>query len=606
MNRYLLTATATCMLAIGCSVREVARDARVQPVDSNETATTTAPEHSAARTQKPRQIPAKTPPQSVADRDESRAIREEKEAVLETRRCEKKAAPRLSRQAPLQKTKALYGSMAGITPVPSGIAPAPALTADFNTEQYSHISENGFKKVTDDPLSTFSIDVDAASYSNVRRFLNSSTLPPADAVRIEEMINYFSYDYPQPTDKHPFSITTETGSCPWNPEHQLVHIGLQGKKIVAEALPPSNLVFLLDVSGSMNSPAKLPLLKSALKLLVNQLREEDRVAITVYAGSAGLVLPSTPGNENQTIISALDRLQAGGSTAGGAGIQLAYAAAADHFIKNGNNRVILATDGDFNVGASSDGELVRMIEEKRNAGIFLTVLGFGTGNYKDSKMEQLADKGNGNYAYIDNLLEAKKVLVTEMGGTLLTIAKDVKLQIEFNPQQVAAYRLVGYENRVLTNQDFNDDTKDAGELGSGHTVTALYEIIPATVKSDLPSVDPLKYQVQKPKTDRLFKDELLTVKFRYKKPAEDTSRLIQKIVKASASETISDNFRFSAAVAGFGMLLRCSQYRGDLTYDQVIRLARSSRGSDRNGYRSESVNLMEKAQLLSAELSDGR
>jgi Ca-activated chloride channel homolog len=605
-NRYLLTATVTCLLAIGCSVRNLARDTRVQPVDSNQTVTTTAAKQPSAPTHKLPQTPATLPPQSLADRDENRTIIEEKEAVLETRRCEKKAAPRLSRQAPPRKAKALYGYVAGMTSVPCQIAPAPALSTDFNTEQYNHISENGFKKVTDDPLSTFSIDVDAASYSNVRRFLNSNTLPPADAVRIEEMINYFSYDYPQPTGEHPFSITTETGSCPWNPEHRLVHIGLQGKKIANESLPASNLVFLLDVSGSMNSPDKLPLLKSALKLLVGQLREDDRVAITVYAGSAGLVLPSTPGNETQTIISALDRLQAGGSTAGGAGIQLAYATAADHFINNGNNRVILATDGDFNVGQSSDGELVRMIEEKRKAGIFLTVLGFGTGNYKDSKMEQLADKGNGNYAYIDNLLEAKKVLVTEMGGTLLTIATDVKIQVEFNPQQVAAYRLVGYENRVLANQDFNDDTKDAGELGSGHTVTALYEIVPANVKNGLPSVDPLKYQVQQPKNDRLLNGELLTVKFRYKKPAEDTSRLIQKIVEASASGKISNNFRFSAAVAGFGMLLRGSQYRGDLTYNQVISLARSSKGSDRNGYRSECVSLMEKAQLLSAELSDGR
>ncbi|MBN1758718.1 MAG: VWA domain-containing protein [Chitinispirillaceae bacterium] len=606
MNRYLFTAAVTCLLAVGCSVRNIARDTRVQPIDSNETVSTTAVKQPAAPTKKLPQTPATLPHQSVADRDASRRLMEEKEAVPETRRCEKKAAPRLSRQVKLQKAKALYGSASGIMSAPCLITPAPALPTDFNTEQYSHINENGFKKVTDDPLSTFSIDVDAASYSNVRRFLNSNTLPPADAVRIEEMINYFSYDYPQPTGEHPFSITTETGKCPWDPQHRLVHIGLQGKKIADESLPASNLVFLLDVSGSMNSPDKLPLLKSALKLLVGNLREQDHVAITVYAGNAGLVLPSTRGNEKQTIIAALDRLEAGGSTAGGAGIQLAYATAVEHFIKDGNNRVILATDGDFNVGPSSDGELVRMIEEKRKAGIFLTVLGFGTGNYKDAKMEQLADKGNGNFAYIDNLLEAKKVLVTEMGGTLLTIAKDVKIQIEFNPRQVSAYRLVGYENRLLANQDFNDDKKDAGELGSGHTVTALYEIVPAGVKSDLPSVDPLKYQKHWVKTDRSQRNELLTVKFRYKKPAEEKSRLIQKTVKTTGSDAVSNNFRFSAAVAGFGMLLRGSRYMGSFNYNQVISLARSSKGADLNGYRSECVNLMEKAQLLSEGLSDGR
>jgi Ca-activated chloride channel family protein len=354
----------------------------------------------------------------------------------------------------------------------------------------------------------------------------------------------------------------------------------------------------------MNSYDKLPLLKEALKLLVNQLRSQDRVAITVYAGSAGLVLPSTPGNRKNTIIEALDRLSAGGSTAGGAGIQLAYETAKRHFIPNGNNRVILATDGDFNVGPSSDAELVRLIEQKRKNGIYLTVLGFGTGNYKDSKMEQLADKGNGNYAYIDNLLEAKKVLVNEMGGTLLTIAKDVKIQIEFNPEHVSAYRLVGYENRILAHQDFNDDTKDAGELGAGHTVTALYEIIPTGVKSALPSIDPLKYQPNKNiPTHQTFKEELLTVKFRYKKPDEEKSKLIVKTLGTATDQTISDNFRFSAAVASFGMLLRDSKYKGNLTYERVIKLARTSKGYDLNGYRSECIKLMEQAELLSSKLS---
>ena len=604
MKRRLLLVGISLLLSVGCSVREVARDPRLQPVDSvpssdnkpvhNKPEGNTVPEHPT--------IAMDAPPASQTEYDEGMIAEETLVAQPEIRRGKKE----VMHFPMLQKSRASVSYAAGAGPVNVLPSPVPYAGAEFNTEQYSHITENGFKKVTDDPLSTFSIDVDAASYSNIRRFLNSNSLPPKDAVRIEEMINYFSYDYPQPVGEDPFSITTETGRCPWNSKHRLVHIGLQGKKIADESLPPSNLVFLLDVSGSMNSPDKLPLLKSALKLLVSQLREQDRVAITVYAGSAGLVLPSTPGNEKQTIVAALDRLEAGGSTAGGAGIQLAYATAAGHFITNGNNRIILATDGDFNVGPSSDGELVRMIEEKRKAGIFLTVLGFGTGNYKDAKMEQLADRGNGNFAYIDNLLEAKKVLVTEMGGTLLTIAKDVKIQIELNPQQVSAYRLVGYENRVLANQDFNDDTKDAGELGSGHTVTALYEIVPAGVHSDLPSVDPLKYQNHTTKNDRSFSDELLTVKFRYKKPAEETSRLIRNVVKAVAPDAESDDFRFSAAVAGFGMLLRDSQYKGGLDYKQVIALARSSKGTDYNGYRSACINLMEKAQLLSEELSDER
>ncbi len=352
--------------------------------------------------------------------------------------------------------------------------------AAFNTEQYDHIQENGYLEAMSNPLSTFSIDVDTASYSNVRRFINGSQLPPTDAVRIEEFINYFNYDYPQPDGEHPFSITTEVSTAPWNPAHKLVHIGLQGQQVDKTELPDSNLVFLFDISGSMNDANKLPLLKQGFRLLVEQLTERDRVAIVVYAGAAGLVLPSTSGAEKATILEAIDRLEAGGSTAGGAGIQLAYGQAKENFIPNGNNRIILATDGDFNVGASSDGELVRMIEEKRDDGIFLSILGFGTGNYKDSKMEKLADKGNGNYAYIDTIREAKKVLVSEMAGTLLTIAKDVKIQIEFNPTKVQAYRLIGYENRLLAKEDFTDDSKDAGELGAGHTVTALYEIIPTT------------------------------------------------------------------------------------------------------------------------------
>ncbi len=368
---------------------------------------------------------------------------------------------------------------------------------EFNTEEYSNIVENGFHKVSDDPLSTFSIDVDAASYSNVRRYINSNQLPPAGAVRTEEMINYFKYQYPQPTGKDPFSINTEISDCPWNNENKLVLIGLQGKNIPVENLPASNLVFLIDVSGSMMDENKLPLVKASMKILTDQLREEDHISIVVYAGNAGLVLPATSGANKTKIKTAIDALEAGGSTAGGAGIQLAYKTAMQNFMQDGNNRIILCTDGDFNVGASSDDDMVRLIEKERNQGIYLTVLGYGMGNYKDSKMQQLADKGNGNHAYIDGINEAKKVLVNEFGGTLFTIAKDVKLQLEFNPAKVAGYRLIGYENRILNKEDFNDDKKDAGELGSGHTVTALYEIIPAGVQSEfLKNVDPLKYQKQ--------------------------------------------------------------------------------------------------------------
>lgn len=471
--------------------------------------------------------------------------------------------------------------------------------ADFNTEEHSRIYDNDFKDSKKDPLSTFSIDVDKASYSNVRRILNQNQLPQPDAVRIEELINYFSYNYPQPKNNQPFSITTEYTDCPWNKNHNLIHIGLQGKQIELENLPASNLVFLLDVSGSMESEDKLPLLKSGLRLLVEQMRPEDKVSIVVYAGAAGVVLPSTSGNQKEKIYDALEKLQAGGSTAGGEGIVLAYKTAKENFITKGNNRIILATDGDFNVGVSGDGELVRLVEKQREDGVFLSVLGFGTGNYKDSKMEQLADKGNGNYAYIDNMLEAKKVLVKEMGGTLLTIAKDVKLQIEFNPTKVKAYRLVGYENRLLNNEDFNDDKKDAGELGSGHTVTAIYEIIPAGSTEVISNIDNLKYQetvshVTSPN------DEVMTIKFRYKEPKESTSQLISHIVldKKEAINTTSENCRFACAVAEFGMLLRDSKYKGSVSFKEVITLAKASKGKDDEGYRAEFIRLVELAELL--------
>lgn len=474
-----------------------------------------------------------------------------------------------------------------------------AYDADYNTEEYSRIYDNEFKDSKKDPLSTFSIDVDKASYSNVRRFITQNQLPQADAVRIEEMINYFSYSYPKPINNQPFSITTEYTDCPWNKNHQLIHIGLQGKEIAMDNLPANNLVFLLDVSGSMESADKLPLLKAGLNLLVDQMRPQDKVAIVVYAGAAGVVIPSTSGDHKDRIYDALEKLQAGGSTAGGEGILLAYKTAKDNFMNKGNNRIILATDGDFNVGVSSDGELTRLIEKQREDGVFLSVLGFGTGNYKDSKMEQLADKGNGNYAYIDNILEAKKVLVKEMGGTLLTIAKDVKLQIEFNPTKVKGYRLVGYENRLLNNEDFNDDKKDAGELGSGHTVTAIYEIIPAGSAELVASVDNLKYQ-QVAAHPASESNEVMTIKFRYKEPKESTSQLISHIVldKRTPFSAATENCKFSCAVAEFGMLLRDSKFKGDSDFKRIIAMAKEAKGKDEEGYRAEFIRLVEMAELL--------
>ena len=479
-----------------------------------------------------------------------------------------------------------------------------AAPAYFNpsTEEYNKVNETGFRQSKASPLSTFSIDVDKASYSNVKRFLNQGQKPPADAVRIEEMVNYFEYNYPQPANGHPFSITTEYSDCPWQKGHKLLHIGLQGKKIATDKLPASNLVFLIDVSGSMNDPHKLPLLKSAFKLLVNNLRAKDRVAIVVYAGAAGIVLPSTCGDNKKTILEALDKLHAGGSTAGAEGIQLAYETAAENFIDGGNNRIILATDGDFNVGVSNNNELEDLITEKRRSGIFLTCLGFGMGNYKDSKMETLADKGNGNYAYINDIQEANKVLVSEFGGTLFTIAKDVKIQVEFNPAKVQSYRLVGYENRMLNSEDFKDDTKDAGELGSGHTVTAIYEIVPANVKQPMENeVDDLKYQVAEVKVNS---EEIATIKFRYKKPdGEKSIEMIHPVADKSVSiSNTSDNYRFSVSVAMFGMLLRDSKYKGTGKLTGVEDLAENARGKDKDGYRSEFIRLV-KTQI-NGDLSD--
>lgn len=476
-----------------------------------------------------------------------------------------------------------------------------------NTESYESIKENKFLAVNKEPLSTFSIDVDKASYSNIRRFINQGTLPPKDAVRIEEMINYFDYDYPESTNEHPFSIQTEYTECPWNKKHRLASIAIQGNKIDWKKAPSNNLVFLIDVSGSMGSSNKLGLLKAGLSLLVDQLRKKDKVSIVVYAGAAGVVLKPTSGAKKKEIKEAINRLHSGGSTAGGEGINLAYKMAKKSFLRRGNNRVILATDGDFNVGISGDDELIKLIEEKRKDNIFLSVLGFGTGNYKDSKMEKIADKGNGNYAYIDNILEAKKVLVKEMGGTLITLAKDVKLQIEFNPIHVRSYRLIGYENRKLNNEDFDDDKKDAGELGSGHTVTALYEIVPATLEDTTLTTNTLKYQASPLVNKHVNSSEILTVKFRYKHPKEEKSLLITQAVPATFTpfEQATDNLKFASAVIEFGMLLRQSDYLGEASFDQAIKIAKKAKGKDKEGYRAEFIKLVETAELLQQTSEEG-
>jgi Ca-activated chloride channel family protein len=468
-----------------------------------------------------------------------------------------------------------------------------------NTEGYDRIEDNPFLAVRSNALSSFSIDVDRASYSNVRRFIAEGQRPPKDAVRIEELVNYFSYDYPDPRGAQPFSVTTDVSVAPWNREHRLVRIALHSKRVEMDKLPPNNLVFLIDVSGSMMPDNKLPLLKSALRLLVDQLREQDRVAIVVYAGNAGLVLPSTPGSDKRTILAALDRLEAGGSTAGGAGLKLAYDVAREQRMPNGNNRVILATDGDFNVGPSSDAEMIQLIEERRDQGTFLTVLGFGMGNLKDAKMEKLAGKGNGNYSYIDNLLEARKVLGHELGGTLLTVAKDVKLQVEFNPSHVLAYRLIGYENRLLRNEDFDDDRKDAGDLGAGHSVTALYEVIPIGSHSTTPirGVDSLRYQTVASHIADSKPCELMYVKLRYKEPNGKTSRRFDVAVEDQVREPSTD-FRFAAAVAAFGMILRNSEYKGTATMEDVIAMAKESLGKDREGYRAEFIRMVESVQSM--------
>lgn len=484
--------------------------------------------------------------------------------------------------------------------VPPPSIAAPRVMHDYqrqmeiNTEEYADIEESIFQGADKKPLSTFSIDVDAASYSNLRRFLDNGQVPPKDAVRIEEMINYFDYDYSEPGGDAPFNVYAEVGRAPWNEKHLLVHIGLQGKRVPLEELPPSNLVLLIDVSGSMDRPNKLPLVKRSFEMLIDQLRPQDHVAIVTYAGSAGTLLEPTPGSDKSKIRAAINGLHAGGSTAGAAGLRTAYSLAARHYREDGNNRVVLATDGDFNVGESSDEAMEELIEEKRKEGVFLTVLGYGVGNLKDSKMETLADKGNGNYAYIDNMNEARKVLVNEFAGTLFTIATDVKLQVEFNPATVTAYRLIGYENRKLNDEDFNNDRKDAGDLGSGHTVTALYEIIPFGAKSDFYRIDELKYKPSDPPSFGNSKGEWLTVKVRYKRPGENQSQLLDHVVKRRSLTGYepTEDFRWSACVAAFGMLLRESQYLGDMDHSDVVRIAQSARGKDLEGYRSEFINMV--------------
>ena len=477
---------------------------------------------------------------------------------------------------------------------------------EFNTATYDHIAENPFLDAKGNPLSTFSIDVDTASYSNVRRFINEGALPPKDAVRVEEMINYFTYDYAQPSDGRPFAVHLDVASCPWETSHRLVRVGLKGKEIATDKRGPSNLVFLLDVSGSMTPPERLPLVKQAMRLLVEKLTENDRVAIVVYAGASGLVLPSTTGDHKEQILEALENLQAGGSTNGAEGIQLAYKIAADNFIKAGVNRVILATDGDFNVGVTNQGDLTRLIEEKAKSGVFLSVLGVGTDNLKDSTMQKLADKGNGNYAYLDSLDEARKVLVQQMNGTLVTIAKDVKIQVEFNPARVASYRLIGYEKRMLRKEDFNNDKVDAGEIGAGHTVTALYEVVPVGAASNpaanVPVVDPLKYSANESSTSTgsTSSDEMLTVKLRYKKPDENKSELIERAVTDTNEpfESAPVDLKFAAAVAEFGMILRDSEHKGNGTLNAVVEWAREGKGGDSNGYRAGFIEMVRKAQTL--------
>ena len=549
-----------------------------------------------------KRMSARTAPDSVeADLGLVMLPPQEDREVEEEGRMGKRDSTRQTGQYAMDGRFALYGSADEDRKVI--VRPRDVSGLDWNDqpnqEAYDHIGDNPFFAVKDDPRSTFSIDVDTASYANVRRMLRQGRRPPKGSVRIEEMINYFSYDYEPPNDREPFSIHSDVTSVPWAPGHSLLRIGLKGKELVRENRKRANLVFLIDVSGSMQSPNKLPLLKTSMGMLIDNLEAEDRIAIVVYAGSSGLVLPSTPVSKKGRIMAALGRLRSGGSTNGGAGIRLAYQIAAKNFVKGGVNRVLLATDGDFNVGTTDQSELIRLIEKKAKSDVFLTVLGFGMGNLNDSALEKIADHGNGHYAYIDTINEARKVLVDELDATLVTIAKDVKIQIEFNPAQVAGYRLIGYENRVLAHRDFNDDTKDAGEIGAGHTVTALYELVPPG-QAVPGGTDPLKYQSKSAASGAASSDELLTVKLRYKAPTGTKSQLSEYVVpnRVMPLDRAPVGVRFAAAVAAFGMYLRESPHRGDFDLDDIEKLAGRSLGADRYGYRGEFLELVQLAGRL--------
>ena len=558
----------------------------------------------------PRASYAEFPPASHPQVAELRMERAPMEATIEEPLAAMPASP-MAKTRQSAGAVIVTGSNIPTGPGPNDIGAIRRPSGEFSTAAYDHIEENPFLDAKSNPLSTFSIDVDTASYSNVRRFINEGALPPKDAVRIEELINYFTYNYSQPNDDKPFSVQADVAGCPWEASHRLVRIGLKGKEIAADKRGASNLVFLLDVSGSMMPPERLPLVKQAMRLLVEKLTESDRVALVVYAGSSGLALPSTTGDRKEQILDALENLKAGGSTNGAAGIQLAYSVAQKNFIKGGVNRVILATDGDFNVGVTSQGDLIRLIQEKARDGVFLSVLGVGTDNLKDSTMQKLADKGNGNYAYLDSLDEARKVLVQQMNGTLVTIAKDVKIQVEFNPATVQSYRLIGYEKRMLRKEDFNNDKVDAGEIGAGHTVTALYEVVPVGAAVDpagsVPPVDRLKYQPNGTAArdggsyNAGSNAEMMTVKLRYKKPDGDKSELLERTVTDSDAgfAKASPDFKFAVAVAEFGMLLRDSEHKGTGSLGTVLELAQEGKGADPNGYRAGFIELVRKAQSLS-------
>jgi Ca-activated chloride channel family protein len=518
-------------------------------------------------------------------------------------------AARYAEAAPQSELAATAGSESAVADEME-IPPQEGRGPGEGGDKHAHLPENEFLSTRDTPLSTFSIDVDTASYSKTRAYLlEHHRLPPADAVRIEELVNYFHYDYAGPTDEHPFAVHLETAECPWQPKHRLVRVGIQGQRLTER--PVSNLVFLIDVSGSMNEPNKLPLVQRSLARLVRELGENDRVSIVVYAGASGLVLPPTSGAEQQKILAAIGNLRGGGSTNGGAGIQLAYATAREQFIKHGTNRVLLCTDGDFNVGVTSTGDLVRVAIDEAKSGVYLSILGFGFGNHNDALLEELSNKANGNYAFIDSDAEGRKVLVEQMQGTLVTIAKDVKLQVEFNPATVASYRLIGYENRRLADRDFNDDTKDAGDIGAGHSVTALYELVPAGIDAPLAKagVDPLKYQESADIGNALRgvpeakKSELLTLKLRYQPPTGSQSTLLTFPLKDSGSRfnSASADMQFATAVASFGMLLRQSKFKGDASFASVIETAAAARGEDRHGLRAEFLELVQAAQRLSGE-----